>query len=205
MRKTFLIVAIILISLILFVLFVAPPSSLIHLKSNVPISLDEIFPKVNKFYLIYKPVVSISMSRRFLSVYVEYNEPVYGCLKFIDGEFAITEKGNIIRMKNKNNCKVTIYANFENSHWDNEYKMLFVNLLKNDMINKIEQFVVYSGEPAFYDKNGILVIMGNLDFKNKAIEYKKVLEFYKYKLKQIKEVDLRFKNEAIIKWREPNE
>ncbi len=205
MKKTFLIIVVILVFLILFALFIAPPSSIIHLKSNVPISLNEIFPQVGKFYLIYNPDIPVDISRHFLSVYVEYNEPVYGCLKFIDGEFAITKKGNIIKTRNESNYRATIYANFENNHWDDEYKMLFVNLLKNDMINKVKQFVVYDGEPAFYDKNGILVIMGNLNFDNKIIEYKKVLEVYKDKLKQIKEVDLRFKNEAIIRWRDLNE
>jgi len=201
MKKIFLVSAVTLIFLILFALFFMPPSSFIHLKSNVPISLDNVFPQIGKFYLVYHPNIPVSISRHFLSVYVEYDEPVYGCLKFIDGKFAITEKGNIIRI-NKNDCKVLTYANFENERWDNEYKTLFVNLLKNDMINKIQQFDVYDGEPAFYDKNGILVIMGNLDFDKKIIEYKKVLEIYKDKLKNIKEVDLRFKGEAIIRWRE---
>ena len=203
MRKAFFIIITTLIFFILFTLFVAPPSSFVHLKSNVPVSLDEIFPQIGKFYLVYNPNVPVTITRHFLSVYVDYNEPIYGCVKFIDSEFAITKKGNIIKMRNdKNDCKITIYANFENERWDNAYKLLFVNLLKNDMINKIQQFEVYNGEPAFYDKNGILVIMGNLNFGDKIIEYKKVLEVYKDKLKNIKEVDLRFKNEAIIRWRE---
>ena len=203
MRKVLFIIITALVFFILLILFITPPSSLIHLRSNVPISLDEIFPRIGKFYLVYNPNIPVTVSRHFLSVYVDYNEPIYGCVKFIDGKFAITEKGNIIRMRNINSgCKIMIYANFENERWDNAYKLLFVNLLKNDMINKIHQFEVYDGEPAFYDKNGILVIMGNINFNDKIVEYKKVLEVYKDKLKNIKEVDLRFKNEAIVRWRE---
>ncbi|GEM_PF-1173704 len=202
MRKSLFTAVVILILLILLTLFIAPPSSFIYLKSNVPISLDEVFPHIGAFYLIYHPNLAVSLSRHFLLVNVNYNEPVYGCFKFIDGEFAITEKGNIIRMKNKKDCKKVFYANFESVHWDDEYKLMFVNLTKNDMINNVKQFEVYDGEPAFYDKNGILVIMGNLNFGYKTLEYRKVLEVYKERLKDIKEVDLRFKNEAIIRWRE---
>ncbi len=201
--KKFLFTAIVIfILLFLFILFITPPSFFIYLKSNVPISLDEVFPHIGTFYLIYRPNLPVSLSRRFLLVNVSYNEPVYGCFKFIDGEFAITKKGNIIRMKNKKGCRKVFYANFESVHWDDEYKLMFVNLMKNDMINNIKQFEVYDGEPAFYDKNGILVIMGNLNFNYKTVEYIEVLKVYKDRLKDIKEVDLRFKNEAIIRWRE---
>jgi hypothetical protein len=188
--------------LIFIILFIAPPIFLIHLQSNVPISLDQIFPKLGSSYLAYVPKLPVKLKRSFLSVYVKYNEPVYGSIKFIDGTFAITKKGNIIKPKGLVDTTNAINASIQSERWDNDYKMLFTSLLNEGLLENVKSFEVKNGNPAFYDKSGILVIIGNLNCNDKILEYKEVLKIYKNKLKNIKEVDLRFENEAIVRWRE---
>jgi len=80
--------------------------------------------------------------------------------------------------------------------------LLFVNLNDLNILDTVDKFSVENKMIAFYDKNKILVIMEKGDYKKKLQEYKKVIELFNEEIYKIKEINLQYKEQAIIKWRE---
>ncbi len=190
--------------IILLIFFVFPvfflPSERINLKSNVEVSLSEIFYKKGFFYELYRPKLPVIVRRKFWSADVIYEEPVIGSVKFSDGEFAITLKGHIINLT-KNNKGEIVIAKMDSDGWSEEFSSLFYALKASGILSDVKEFLWYSNNPAFYDKNGILVIMGYGNYNDKILEYEKALRLYKTKESFIGEVDLRYRDEAVIRWR----
>ena len=176
------------------------PSRCIHIHSNVPLMPKDVFERVGNLYSVYHPKLPVKIQRKPLNIDVQYNEKVLGIIHFTNGDFAITEKGRIIS-KTKNMIN-NFYCDFASSNWNEDFVALFVNLNNLGIINKIDKFVIKNKQIAFYDKDKIIVIIGRGDFKKKLEEYIKVEEMFKKKMNKIKEIDLRYQGQAVIKWRE---
>lgn len=190
----------IIIIIFLFII-VSPilPSSCIHIYSNVPIKPKDLFEKVGNLYYVYNPKLPVEIQRKPLNINVQYNEKVLGIIHFMDGDFEITEKGRIIsKAKSITN---NFYADFTSKDWNEDFAMLFVNLNNLGIINKIDKFIIENKQIAFYDKNKIIVIIGIGDCKKKLEEYIGVEKMFKKDLNKIEEIDLRYRDQAAIKWR----
>ncbi len=188
----------------IIVVFVLPmfflPFNAIRLKSNVPISLNNIFDKKGIFYELYNSKLPVEIHRGIWRATVYYNEPVIGNIKFLDGEFAITLKGHIINLT-KNNKGVNTFADMKSNEWSEEFSELFIALKKSNDLENVKEFLLHNNSPAFYDKEGVLVIMGYGNYNDKIMEYEKVLLMYKNKEKLMKEISLKYSGEAVIRWR----
>jgi hypothetical protein len=70
-----------------------------------------------------------------------------------------------------------------------------------NILDAVDKFSIENEMIAFYDKNKILVIMKKEDYKKKLQEYKKVIELFNEEIYNIKEINLQYKEQAVIKWR----
>ncbi len=201
MKKFFWAITIITLLFFLFVfpLFFLPPAR-ITLKSDVPISIDDVLCKKGMFYKLYSPKKPVKIERNFWKARVMYEEPVIGNIRFSNGQFAITLKGHIIKLIN-NNKGEDVSADMDSNEWSEDFSKLFYELKDYNMLDDIEKFCLYKNSPAFYDKNGILVIMGYESYNDKILEYKKTLSLYDEKRDSIERIDLRYENEAVLTWR----
>ena len=129
-----------------------------------------------------------------------YEEPVIGNIRFSNGQFAITLKGHIIKLIN-NNKGEDVSADMDSNEWSEDFSKLFYELKDYNMLDDIKKFCLYKNSPAFYDKNGILVIMGYESYNDKILEYKKTLSLYDEKRDSIERINLRYENEAVLTWR----
>ncbi len=201
MKKTFWLLSIFFAVIVFFVFFLyfLPPGR-INLQSNVKMSLGDILNKKGPFYELYNTKIPVVIRRGFLSADVVYEEPVIGYVKFLDGEFAITLKGHIINLTEKNKGE-NVLANMKSNEWSEDFSRLFYVLKNKNLLNSIREISLSGNLPAFYDKTGILVIMGYGNYNEKILEYKKTVSLYKNKTTLIREIDLQFDGESVIKWR----
>ncbi len=199
MKKIAIVIIFLFLFLYLFSLFYLPASR-ITLKSNVSVKLSSVLPTKHGLFEL-KPLNDFTKIRKgFLSAVVYYNEPIIGGIKFSDGQFAITLKGRII---NSNDYKGEyMLADMKSSDWCEEWSRLFYSIKSASACGYVREFLLFNSLPAFYDKNGILVIMGYGNYNDKILEYKKTMFVLKDKLDLIKEIDLEYEKEAVIRWRE---
>ena len=190
------------ITVILLLVLLSPllPAERIRVYSNIEISLDDIFKKVGTLYSVYQLKIPAKIHRKPLSVYVFYNETILGTIHFSDGDFAISSKGHIINKEGE--LENNFFADFTSKSWNENFTLLFVNLNDLNILDTVDKFSVENEMIAFYDKNKILVIMEKGNYKKKLQEYKKVIELFNEEIYKIKEINLQYKEQAIIKWRE---
>jgi len=190
------------ITVILLLILLSPllPAERIRVYSNIEIGLDDIFKKVGILYSVYQLKIPAEIHRKLLSVDVFYNETIFGTIHFSDRDFAISSKGHIINKKEE--LENNFFADFTSKSWNENFILLFVNLNDLNILDTVDKFSVENKMIAFYDKNKILVIMEKGDYKKKLQEYKKVIELFNEEIYKIKEINLQYKEQAIIKWRE---
>ncbi len=190
------------IIVILVIVFTVPflPAQLIRIHSNVPITVQDVFSKKGNFYYVYHSKLPVKIRRKFLYIDVFYNENILGVIQFTDGKFAITEKGHIIKL-DADNGKFNLLADMWSKQWDSEFVSLFETAEKGGIINNINKFVVFNRLPAFYDKNNIVVIMGNGNYGEKFVEYKRMMKLFEKEAVNIKEIHMEFNSQAVIDWR----
>lgn len=196
--KKFLLALILLI--IIFVAF-SPflPQRFINIVSNVPLKADEVFSGFNGLYFTYYTKVPVIIHRKLLQVDVSYEESPICNIKFTNGTFGITKNGYVIDESLSGG--LLINANFEKEKWDSAFSDFFLILLSHNYINQVKSLEIYEKNIAFFDKKDILIIMGNDNFERSFEEYLKVLEMFSKKIAEIKSVDLRYNDQAIIVWR----
>lgn len=195
-----LILLIIIVILLLVLLSPLLPAERIQVYSNIEINLDDIFKKVGTLYSVYQLKVPAKIHRRPLSVDVFYNKIILGSIHFSDGDFAISSKGHIIN--NEEELENNFFADFTSKSWNENFILLFVNLNNLNILDAVDKFSIENEMIAFYDKNKILVIMEKGNYKKKLQEYKKVIELFNEEIYKIKEINLQYEEQAIIKWRE---
>lgn len=190
------------ITVILLLVLLPPllPAERIQVYSNIEINLDDIFKKVGTLYSVYQLKVPAKIHRRPLSVDVFYNKIILGSIHFSDGDFAISSKGHIIN--NEEELENNFFADFTSKSWNENFILLFVNLNNLNILDAVDKFSIENEMIAFYDKNKILVIMEKGNYKKKLQEYKKVIELFNEEIYKIKEINLQYEEQAIIKWRE---
>ncbi|MEA3313756.1 MAG: hypothetical protein U9Q18_05210 [Caldisericota bacterium] len=149
---------------------------------------------------MYQLKVPAKIHRRPLSVDVFYNKIILGSIHFSDGDFAISSKGHIIN--NEEELENNFFADFTSKSWNENFILLFVNLNNLNILDAVDKFSIENEMIAFYDKNKILVIMEKGNYKKKLQEYKKVIELFNEEIYKIKEINLQYEEQAIIKWRE---
>jgi len=198
--KKLLIISITTIIFLFIIISPLLPLNCIHIYSNVKIMPDDVFKKVGNFYYVYQLKVPAEIQRKPLNIDVHYNEKIWGIIHFTDKDFAITEKGHIINKTE--GAKNNLFTDFASKNWNGDFVLLFVNLNSLNIMSIIDKFTVKNKKVAFYDKNKIIVIMGEGNYKKKLKEYSKVAEMFKEKMGKIKEIDLQYKDQAVIKWRE---
>jgi hypothetical protein len=194
---------IIVISLLLATVLVAfspfLTESAITIESNIPLKASDIFWKIGPFFYTYFPKKTAVIAHSLLKANVSYNElPIYD-IKFDDGIFGLTKDGFII--KESGIGLQMLQAKINSDQWDDSFKGLFRALDENNLIDKIDSFYLNQKYVAFFDKNGILNIIGDLKFNEKLQEYMKTEELFSNKLKTIKQIDFRFDNQSVIIWR----
>ncbi len=190
------------ITVILLLILLSPllPAERIQVYSNIEISPDDIFKKIGILYSVYQLKIPAKIHRKPLSVDVFYNEIILGTIHFSDGDFAISSKGHIINKEEE--LENNFFADFTSKSWNENFILLFVNLNDLNILDAVDKFSIENEMIAFYDKNKILVIMEKGDYKKKLQEYKKVIELFNEEIYKIKEINLQYKKQAIIKWRE---
>jgi hypothetical protein len=198
MKKVILFIIVIFLILVFSTPFL--PERLIRLHSNVPIHTDDVFKKSGDFYYVYVSKLPVTIHRKFVYIDVFYSEPVIGTVQFTDGKFAITEKGHIIKTIEGSN-KFKLMADMQSSQWDENFVSMFSAARITDILDEMEEFEVFNGLAGFYDKNKIAVIMGNGNYGEKFLEYKKILELYAKKTEEIKKIDMQYYAQAVIEWR----
>ncbi len=176
------------------------PRRFIRVHSNVPVSVNDIFKKSGDFYYVYVSKLPVTIHRKFIYIDVFYQEPVVGTVQFADGKFAITEKGHIIKTI-EGNSEFKLIANMQSSQWDENFVSMFSAAKMASILNEIREFAVFNGLAGFYDKNKIAVIMGNGNYGEKFLEYKKILELYAKKMEEMKKINMQYYAQAIIEWR----
>lgn len=190
------------ITVILLLVLLSPllPAERIQVYSNIEISLDDIFKKVGTLYSVYQLKIPAKIHRKPLSVDVFYNEMILGTIHFTDGDFAISSKGHIINKEEE--LENNFFADFTSKSWNENFILLFVNLNNLNILDTVDKFSIENKMVAFYDKNNILVMIEKGDYVKKLQEYKKVIELFNEEINKIKEINLQYKEQAIIKWRE---
>lgn len=200
MKKLILLITIVILLLVL--LSPLLPAERIQIYSNVEISPDDIFKKAGTLYFVYQLKIPAKIHRKPLSVNVFYNETILGTIHFTDGDFAISSKGHIINKEEElENNLFAVFADFTSKNWNEDFILLFVNLNNLNILDAVDKFSIENEMIAFYDKNKILVIMKKGDYKKKLQEYKKVIELFNEEIYNIKEINLQYKEQAVIKWR----
>ncbi len=175
------------------------PKQQINFESNVPISLDDILFRCGSFYFTYIPKKAANITHTFLRASVSYEEQPFCNIKFDEGLFGATSTGIIIEQTL--NDGITLVARIKKSQWNENFAGLFCALKDNNLFGGVDYFIFYQNYVAFFDKNGILNIIGNYNFGEKVREYVKTTELLNKKLKQIKTIDLRFNDQSVIIWR----
>ncbi len=190
------------ITVILLFVLLSPllPAERIQVYSNIEISLDDIFKKVGTLYSVYQLKIPAKIHRKPFSVDVFYNEIILGAIHFTDGDFAISSKGHIINKEEE--LENNFFADFTSKSWNENFILLFVNLNNLNILDTVDKFSIENKMVTFYDKNNILVIIEKGDYVKKLQEYKKVIELFNEEIYKIKEINLQYKEQAIIKWRE---
>jgi len=175
------------------------PESSVFIASNIPLTPSDIFWKVGPVFFTYLPKMPVSMQYRLLKVEVSYTEPPKYAIKFNDVLFGLTKDGYIVQETEKN--LKTITAKIESTQWNESFVGLFLAVDKDNLIDKIDSFCLFQNYVAFFDKNGILNIIGDEQYSKKLQEYLKTIELFSNKLKEIKQIDFRFDNQSVIIWR----
>jgi len=196
--KKFLFVLVLFI-IVLFAFSPFLPERFINIESNIPLKAEDIFTGFDGFYFTYYTKIPVSLHRRLLKVTINYEEEAICNIKFTNGVFGITKSGQVI---NEIMSEGTfILADFERNKWNEDFAKIFLILSIYDYADKIKNLEIYENNIAFFDKKDILIIMGNDNLERNFKEYLKVLQMFSLKISEIKSIDLRYNNQAVIVWR----
>jgi len=197
--KTILIIIVIIITI--FVSF-SPllPSKRIEIESEIPISPNEIFWGYKGVYFTYFLKRDAEIERSFLKLLVRYTEEPILNIKFEDGLKGVTRDGFLIAKLALSSDPVVVNANVE--EW-RLFSALFLKLSERNLINEVKSLDFYEKNVAFFDKKGILIIIGENDLDNKLVRYLETIKIMNEsnKIALVKIIDLRFKGESVIIWR----
>lgn len=193
-------------TLIFFVLIIsvligfAPllPASRIEIKSEVPVDKKDIFFRFFDLYFTYLKKINVSIERKFLKISIEYSpEPIFNA-KFKDGLKGITENGYLVTKTIEGNKMIMVNSNI--SDW-NRFSSLFIELMEKNLLDEVKSFELHDDKVAFFDKKGILIIVGDCDISSLVNKYLKTIEYLGDKAENVKIIDMQYKNEGIIIWR----
>jgi hypothetical protein len=197
MKKFLFVLALFIIVLFAFSPFL--PERFINIESNIPLKAEDIFTGFDGFYFTYYTKIPAVVHRKLLKVNINYEEKAICNIKFTNGISGITKNGQVI--KEAMGEEPSIIANFEEDKWNDEFAKIFLILSIYNYVDKIKNLEIYENNIAFFDKKDILIIMGNDNLERNFKEYLKILQMFSLKISEIKSIDLRYNNQAVIVWR----
>ncbi len=188
--------------LILFSLLIAfaplLPENRIIIKSEVPISCDDIFFHFGNLYLTYLSKIDVPVKRSFVQVEVNYEpEPVLN-VKFTDGIKGLTSKGFLISKIGEANDVLVVNASAD--LWQ-RFMDLYLELNKMNLISEVKSFEIYQNKVAFFNKKDILIITGEFNLENSLAKLARSEEIIDEKGKLARIIDLEYEGQSIIIWR----
>lgn len=200
MKKVFALISLILLLFAFMIFSPFLPERFIKIESNVPLTAKEIFPRVGAVYFTFLKMKDVELNRGFLNVNVLYNEEPVCNIKFKDGTFGLTEGGFIIE-ETVSDGKVLI-CDFDSKNWSEVFRNFFLVSRKYDYLDNVTYLKNIDNGLAFFDKKDILIMMSSDDIERSFIEYVEVLKKFEDRLDNMKSIDLRYKDQAIIIWRD---
>lgn len=195
--KKLLFVLLILVSLLIAFAPLLPKNRII-IKSEVPISCDDIFFHFGGLYFTYLNKIDVPVKRSFMKVEVSYEpEPILN-IKFTDGIRGLTSKGFLISKMSESNDVLTVNASA--NLWP-RFMNLYLELNKMDLISEVKSFEIYQNKVAFFNKKGILIITGEYNLKDSLVKLTKSEKIIDEKGKLARIIDLEYEGQSIIIWR----
>ena len=176
------------------------PEKFINIESNIPLKANDVFKGFDGFYFTYYTKIPAVVHRKLLKVNINYEEKAICNIKFTNGISGITKNGQVIN-EVMSEGPFIIAANFGKDKWNGDFAKFFLTLSSFNYVDKIKNLEIYENNVAFFDKKDILIIMGNGNLERDFKEYLKILQMFSLKISEIKSIDLRYNNQAIIVWR----
>lgn len=174
------------------------PESRIEISSEVPVKPEAFFYKVGNLYLTYFTKSNVEMERCFMGLRVKYLPRPIMNAKFKDGIRGVTEDGFTLNSLASTDEVIVVNASYKD--WD-IFRDLFLTMKNKGILSDVERFEVYKGKVAFFDKKGILIVVGQEKPEIAFMKLNKAQEFLKEPFKSGLVIDLQYKNECVIFWR----